>query len=163
DQAAAEIQVLRQQFHAGKDDGRNPSTVRVSGTALLEANPNDNTKAMPILGAMFAATTLVLLLACANVGNLLLARAASRHTEVAVRLSVGGRRLRLVRQLLVESMVLAAIASLAGLAIGSIAMTFIPRAIPDLQILQLSPDYRVYAYTIALAVISCLAFGLAPA
>jgi predicted permease len=163
DQAAAEIQVLRTQFHAGDDDGRNPSIVRVSGTALLQANPNDRNKVMPILSAMFAATTLVLLLACANVGNLLLARAASRHREIAVRLSLGGTRLRLIRQLLVESMVLAAIASLAGLAIGSIAMTFIPRAIPDLQILQLSPDYRVYAYTIALAVISCLAFGLAPA
>jgi predicted permease len=162
DQAAAEIQVLRQQFHAGKDDG-NPSTVRVSGTALLEANPNDNAKAMPILGAMFAATTLVLLLACANVGNLLLARAASRHTEIAVRLSLGGTRLRLVRQLLVESMALALIASAAGLAIGSTAMTFLPRAIPDFVVLQLSPDYRVFAYTIALAALSCIAFGLAPA
>ena len=163
DQAAAEIQVLRQQFHAGKDDGRNPSTVRVSGTALLEANPNDNRKAMPILGAMFAATTLVLLLACANVGNLLLARAASRHTEIAVRLSLGGTRLRLIRQLLVESLALATVASAVGLAIGSLAMTFLPRAIPDFVIFQLSPDYRVYAYTITLAVISCVAFGLAPA
>ncbi|HJZ99317.1 MAG TPA: ABC transporter permease [Candidatus Solibacter sp.] len=164
DQAAAEIQVLRTQFHAGNDDdGRNPSVVRVSGTALLQANPNDSAKIMPIVGAMFAATTLVLLLACANVGNLLLARAASRHTEIAVRLSLGGTRLRLIRQLLVESMALAAIASLAGLAIGALAMTFAPRLVPDFAILQLSPDYRVYAYTIALAALSCIAFGLAPA
>jgi predicted permease len=162
-QAAAEIDLLMRQFHDNAEQEGSP-VIRISGTPLLEANPGDRRKAMPILGAMFAATTLVLLLTCANVGNLLLARAASRQTEIAIRLSVGGTRMRLIRQLLVESMTLATLASVLGLAIAALGpSTILPRLSPDLALLQLSPDFRVCAFAAALAALTCIAFGLAPA
>jgi predicted permease len=164
DQAAAEVDLLSKQFHDGADVFQWKPVIRITGTALLEANPNDRAKVMPIVGAMFVATTLVLLLACANVGNLLLARAASRQTEIAVRLSLGGTRMRLIRQLLVESMVLALTASAIGLAIAAVAPPAVmPRLDSDFAIFQYSPDLRLCAFTVALAVLSCIAFGLAPA
>jgi putative ABC transport system permease protein len=112
---------------------------------------------------MFLAMTLVLLLACANVGNLLLARAAARRTEIAVRLSLGSSRGRLVRQLLVESLTLACAAAAAGLAVAwTVPAAIVARMIPD-NALVVNPDLRVCAYTAGLAVLACLVFGLAPA
>jgi predicted permease len=162
-QAGAEVDLLMRQFHQGEEFQGSP-TILVAGTPLLESHPGDRGKIMPILGAMFVAVILVLLLACANVGNLLLARAAARHTEIAVRLSLGGTRMRLIRQLLVESMALAVLASTIGFAIAAVGpSTLLPRVSRDLAILQLSPDLRVFAYAIGLAVLACIAFGLAPA
>jgi predicted permease len=162
-QSAAEVDLLMRQFHAGREEEGSPA-IKVTGTALLESRPGDRKRALPIIGAMFVATTLVLLLACANVGNLLLARAAARHGEIAIRLSLGGTRFRLIRQLLIESMVLAGCASAAGLAIAEAVTTVVfPRVAPELTILQLSPDLRVFAYAVVLAVLACIAFGLAPA
>lgn len=162
-QSATEIDLLMRQLHQGEEREGSPVVV-VTGTALLDAHPGDRARALPILGAMFFAVMLVLLLACANVGNLLLARAAARQTEIAVRLSLGGTRARLIRQLLVESMALAGIASAIGLAIAAVGPNFIlPRLSPDFVMLQLSPDLRVCAYAVALAFVACLAFGLAPA
>jgi predicted permease len=161
--AASEIDVLMRQFHEGRESEGSPQ-IAVAGTALLDViSRRDKARVTPFLAAMFVATTLVLLLACANVGNLLLARSAARHTEIAVRLSLGGTRARLVRQLLVESMVLAIFASGIGLAIAMAATSFVPRLSSDLGILQFTPDLRVCAYLIALAVVACIVFGLAPA
>jgi putative ABC transport system permease protein len=118
---------------------------------------------VPAFAAMFLAMTLVLLLACANVGNLLLARAAARRTEIAVRLSLGGSRARLIRQLLVESLALALAAAAIGLAIAWIVPSAImSRLIPD-NAVTIAPDLRVAAYAAVLALLACLAFGLAPA
>jgi predicted permease len=162
-QASAEIDLLLRQFHQGRESEGSPQILAL-GTALLEAAPGDRAKVLPIMGAMFLAMMLVLLLACANVGNLLLARAAARQTEIAVRLSLGGTRMRLIRQLLVESMVLASIASAIGLSIAAIGpAAILPRLAKDMAILQLSADARVCAFAVVLAFIACLAFGLAPA
>jgi ABC-type antimicrobial peptide transport system permease subunit len=113
---------------------------------------------------MFAAVMLVLLLACANVGNLLLARSAARRREVAVRLSLGASRARVVRQLLTESFVLASSAAIPGLLIA----TYLPRVLMDAisgrpTALQLEPDGLVLAYTLVLSAFATLLFGLAPA
>ncbi len=162
-QASAEVDLLMRQFHGNKEFDGSPAIV-ATGTALLEESPGDKAKIMPGVAAMFLAMTLVLLLACANVGNLLLARAVSRQNEIAVRLSLGGSRLRLIRQFLVESMVLATLASGIGLAIAALGPSLIlPRLATDFLILQLTPDLRVCAYAVALAVVACIAFGLAPA
>jgi predicted permease len=164
-QGAAEVELLMSQLH-GKSELEDGRTVEATGTALIESagrDQQDKQKVVPVFAAMFLAMTLVLLLACANVGNLLLARAAARRTEIAVRLSIGASRGRLIRQLLVESLALA----LAAAAIGMLLAWIAPRAImaqliPD-NSFDIAPDLRVCAYVAGLAVLSCLVFGLAPA
>jgi macrolide transport system ATP-binding/permease protein len=160
-QAAAEIGLFASQSQV--DQSVRDSSVAVTGTALLDSAGRNTAKLVPMLAAMFTAMTLILLLACANVGNLLLARAAARRAEIALRLSLGGSRARLVRQLLVESFSLALAGAAAGLAIAWIApRVVVARLVPENGI-HLTLDWRVCAYTAGLAVLACMVFGLAPA
>ena len=164
DQAQAEVRVLLSQSEKSGPHEEKSVTI-LTGTALADA-PRDakGRNAGTIVMLMFLAVTLVLLLACANVGNLLLARAAARRQEIAIRLSLGGSRVRLIRQLLVESMALALAAASIGLAIAWVLPSLVARQIvADDHSFQLTPDSRVLGYTIVLAVLACLAFGLAPA
>jgi hypothetical protein len=109
---------------------------------------------------------LVLLISCANVANLLIARAAARQKELAVRMAIGSSRGQLVRQLLIESLVLA----FSGAALGVILsmwtvralMSFAPAGASALTV-QATPDTRVLAFTIGLAFLTSLIFGLLPA
>jgi predicted permease len=159
--AEAEIGVLIDGFRAsqGLEQG---TRALVTGTAWMDA-PSKKQNATAGLVLLFIGVTLVLLLACANVGNLLLARAAARRQEIAVRLSLGGSRSRVVRQLLVESSLLAGGASAAGLAIAYIAPPFLIARLGTDLIFDVTPDIRVLAYTMAVAAVASLAFGLAPA
>jgi putative ABC transport system permease protein len=109
---------------------------------------------------------LVLLIACANLANLMLARAGARERQITIRLALGASRGRMIRELLSESMLLATAGAICGMflafAVSRVLVAFI--STPDSQIfLDLAMDWRVLAFTTALAVLTTVLFGLAPA
>jgi predicted permease len=118
------------------------------------------------LYALMGVVGLVLLIACANVANLLLARAAARQKEIALRLAVGARRGRVIRQLLVESVLLSGLGAAIGIALAYWAKGFLVRFLSEGQpLIQLdfSPDWRVLAFTMGVSLATSVLFGLAPA
>jgi predicted permease len=120
-----------------------------------------------ILGLILMAVAgLILLVACVNVSNLLLARSDARRKEIAIRLALGGSRLRLMRQLLTESLVLSLVAAVCGLLLARWAVQALPAFLPPMQIRvlpEMSPDVRVLGFSILLAFITTLIFALIPA
>ena len=119
----------------------------------------------PLLVLMFT-VGLVLLIACANVANLLIARAASRQKEIAVRLALGSTRMRIVSQLLIESLLLAAAGGMVGLALAvwmdRTLIGFLPPSTTPLSISAV-PDWRILGFNFGLCIITSLIFGLIPA
>ena len=117
------------------------------------------------LWLLFGAVGFLLLIACANVANLLLARAEARQREMAVRTALGAGAWRVVRQLLTESLVLAAISGVAGLMLATIGVRALaawnPSSIP--RVSGSTVDWRVLAFTIAVALLTTVIFSLAPA
>jgi len=138
--------------------------------ATFLGRPEERTLVFGVAAVVLVGVGLVLLIACANVANLLLARASSRQREIAIRLSIGGSRWRIVRQLLTESLLLAFLGGTAGSlvafwsveGIARFVLAHLPHGAPRLA-WNVSPDLRVWGYALGLTAFTGMVFGLAPA
>ena len=137
--------------------------IEVSPGARGQSNVSRETRGPMTL--LLAVTALVLVIACANIANLLLARAAARASEIAVRLSIGASRWDLIRQLLGESLLLALLGGLAGLVVAYWTVDLIAAMMPDEggDLIAGSIDLQVLLFALALTVGTGLLFGLFPA
>ena len=148
-----------------------PETMRkerisVVPTRDVRINPDIDSKMAPAGMLMIAAVGLVLVVACANLANLMLARAAGRRREIAVRAALGAERSRIVRQLLTESVLLALLGGAIALPFAAGLSRVFARVQPPLPIdlgLAVSPDWRVLVFTLLVAVFTGVVFGLIPA
>ena len=118
------------------------------------------------LWLLLALSGLVLLIACANLANLMLARATVRQREMALRLTLGASRSRLIRQLLAESLLLAAVGTIVGAILAQILSRVLVAFLSTQQtriFVELTPDWRVLGFAAGLAILTCILFGLTPA
>ncbi len=164
-QAAAELNGIAARLKANASPLKSLLTV-----AQVRGIPNARSRnqSAPIAAVLLVVVAVVLLIACVNVGNLLLARAAEREREVSLRLALGARRGRIVRQLLTESLLLAVGGGALGLALGIWTSRLLEILLPTTAFgealrLDFAPDARVVACTALLALFSTLIFGLTPA
>ncbi len=147
-----------------------PVTNRARGVQLLplwESPFNPMDVLTPTLGMALAVVTAILLIACANVGNLLLLKSFARRREMTIRLAIGARRGRLVRQLVTEGLILAAFGIAGGLLVAhwsrdALVVLFPPRGGAVMR-LPADLDWRVVALSVGVCALSTLVFGLAPA
>jgi putative ABC transport system permease protein len=146
-------------------EAENPATGRGQPVAVVPLRDHIARSVAPTFMALLAAVGFVLLIACANVANLLLARATTRQKELAIRKALGAARGRVLRQLLTESVLLASVAVLAGLGLAAACFGYLTRLLPATlpDSTSLAVDWRVLALTIAAAVLTVLLFGAGPA
>jgi predicted permease len=166
-EARAQLGVLASGFRSFS--GNVARGVVVTGTEFLsQPGRADSTQALVTGALLTSGLLLVWLLACANVGNLLLSRAAARVGEIATRLAIGASRWRIVRQLLIEGLVLALIASGLGVLVAYQLPFILFRVVADSGTLgffpfSVTPDALVLGYAVLLAALSAIVFALAPA
>jgi predicted permease len=165
--AQAQLTMLFRQLRAEEGLHKTPEQVSIELTSAASGLDFSlrRTYLRPLVIVM-GMVALVLMIACANIANLLLARSAARSGEIGVRLALGCSRARLVTQLLIESALLSAAGAAAGLAISTIATDRLARMIlggPVGLKLRLDPDVRVFAFLAVLAIATAVVFGLVPA
>ncbi|HET7114470.1 MAG TPA: ABC transporter permease, partial [Pyrinomonadaceae bacterium] len=159
-EASAELTGIARRLESAYPDSNSGVNLR-----LVPLHEQVTGKVRPALLLLFGAVALVLLIACANIINLMLVRSAARHREIAVRAALGAGRLRLLRQLLTESITLSVLGGVAGILVGSWGVNALlalnPIAIPAYN--KISVDVTVLAFTLIASVITGIIFGLAPA
>ena len=160
DRASAEMRTI-----AGALTREYPEYMTGYGTNVVSMRDDIVATVRPLLLILLAGATLLLLVACANIANLLLARAVSRRREIAVREALGAGRARLVRQLLTESIVVALVGGLLGTGAAAVLtrglLALAPSDLPRLSAVRV--DGGVLAYALATSIASGLLFGLVPA
>lgn len=160
----AELAVLAQQALDNAKANRTASAFVWPATFL---DPSMSREGGPVIAILLLAVSLVLLVACANVANMLLARGIARRREIAVRLSIGASRARLVGQMLTESLLLAVLGGGCGLLLAQFAGGAILEAVTAGEIarhqIDVTPDGGILGYTLAVTLLTGLVFGLLPA
>jgi putative ABC transport system permease protein len=170
-QTQAETSVLIHQFEQIHPPADKTIAVTVERATFFGETNSLHFRVFVVL--LMVVVGLVLLIACANLTNMLLARAANRHKEIAVRLALGAGRSRLIRQLLTESLLLSLLGGVVGLLFSTWASRLLWVAIQQILqsflwtkvelVVRMTPDIRVFAYTLAVSLLTGIVFGLAPA
>jgi predicted permease len=173
EQARARMGVVARQLTAAypeawTDVSRKGRRISVLPEEETRIPPSFRGVALRFAAILMATVVVVLLVCCANVAGLLLARAASRLKEVGIRISLGASRGRIIRQMLTESVLLAALGGIVGVAASvwagrALMAAGTPSQIPVPISLDLTPDYRVLGFTLAITLLTGLVFGFAPA
>lgn len=165
-QAQARCDAVMRDLVATYPDSHLGKGLAVYSEAKAGLHPSVRGAFVGFLTLMFGVVGFVLLLACANVAGLYLARSAARSKEIAIRLALGASRGKLIRQLLTESTVLALLAGVVGLAIAAVLIRLVLAYQPDLDsplTVAVQLDWRIVAFSFAAALLTSLLFGLAPA
>jgi predicted permease len=158
-QAAAEMNVIADQLRR-----QYPKELQHTGAVVDRIRDDISEQRRLLLMALAGAALCVLLIACSNLANLLLARALARQKELAVRTALGAGRERLIRQLVTESMVLAALGGVLGVLLASLALPLLTKLVPSLPLSGApSIDLRVLAFAAILTLLTGVGFGTVPA
>jgi predicted permease len=159
EQAQAEASVIFGGLRA-----RFPKENKDTGARVIALRDDVSPRSRMLLKALSAAAACVLLIACMNLANLLLARALQRRRELAVRAAIGAGRERLIRQLMTENLVLAVVGGALGIAVASAAVPLLSQLVPTTLPIASAPtvDVRVVLFALLLTAVTGLGFGLAP-